>query len=205
MGAQMLDKGLGELGFWLAVGMVIAAMIVSGAIKERDRERDRQAMLRLDWEKKQALRQTLLENAGGNIAEVLAYLRERDAAAAAKGAEAMARMDEEARRKRMKEPRVFAVVGAFILASFAFMGGLIALGALTQHPQVQRFTRFEYSAQAGRVVPVPPPPPVPPPTGWDAFAPVGVMFAIWAAGLLIAALIVILAYRKPKNEPQADA
>ena len=32
-GVRAMGNGLGELGFWLAVGIVIAAMIVSGAIK----------------------------------------------------------------------------------------------------------------------------------------------------------------------------
>jgi len=95
-----MGNGLGELGFWLAVGIVIAAMIVSGAIKERDKERDRQAMLRDDAEKTRAMRQTLLEHAGGNMPEVLAYLRERDAAAAERAAAAMARMDADMRRRR---------------------------------------------------------------------------------------------------------
>jgi hypothetical protein len=39
-------EGLGELGFWLAVGMVVAASIVAGAIKERDKERERLTTLR---------------------------------------------------------------------------------------------------------------------------------------------------------------
>ena len=200
-----MGNGLGELGFWLAVGMVIAAMIVSGAIKERDATRNQQAIQREDLERKHAARQALLENAGDNMPEVLAYLRERDAAAAAKGAAALVRMDADALRRRQREPRVFAIVGAFFVAVFSFMGGLIALGALTPHPQLQRFSRFEYSAQAGRVIPVPIPPPPPTTTGWAALAPVGVMFAIWAAGLIIAALIVILVYRKQKNDAQRDA
>jgi hypothetical protein len=185
--------------------MVIAAMIVSGAIKERDAQRDRQATLRSDWERQQAMRQSLLENAGDHMPEVLAYLRERDAAVAEKGAEAMARMDAEARRRREKEPRVFAMVGAFIVTTFSFFGGLIAAGAMAPHPQLQRFPTFQYSVQAGRVIPVPPPPPPPPPTGWAAFAPAGVMLAIWAAGLIVAAVIVILAFRSKKNDAQPTA
>jgi len=53
-----------------------------------------------------------------------------------------------------------------------------------------------------RMIPEPPPPP---PAGWAALAPVGAMLAIWAAGLIIAALIVILVYRKQKNDAQPDA
>jgi len=200
-----MGNGLGDLGFWLAVGIVLAAMIVAGAIKERDKQRDSQEMLRADLERKQATRQTLLENAGANMPEVLAYLRERDAAAAERGAAAMARIDADRRRRRMNEPRVLAIVGAFVVGGFSFIGGLAAAAILNPHRQFQRFPRMEYSAQAGRIIPVPPPPPPPPPTGWAAFIPVGVMLAIWAAGLIIAALIVILVYRKPKNDAQADA
>lgn len=66
-------EGLGELGFWLAVGIVLAAMIVSGALKERDKEREKQATLR-----------ALLEKEGEKATEVLAYLREKDAAEVAR-------------------------------------------------------------------------------------------------------------------------
>jgi hypothetical protein len=194
-----MGNGLGELGFWLAVGMVIAAMIVSGAIKERDRERDSQAMLREDLEGKRATRQALLENAGDNMTEVLAYLRERDAVAAAKGAEAMARMDADMRRRRSREPRVFAIVGAFVVGTFFFLGGIITAGTLSPRTVVPRFA---ISAATGRLVPVPPPPPA---TGWAAFAPAGAMLGIWAAGLIIAALLVFWAFRQNKNDAQPDA
>ena len=194
-----MENGLGQLGFWLAMGIVIAAMIVAGAIKERDKERDRQATARADLERKLATRQTLLENAGENMPEVLAYLRERDATAAERAAEAMARMDADMRRKRVNEPRVFAIVGAFVVAGFSFIGGLAAAEILNPRPQL---LRLEYSAEAHRLIPVPPPPP---PTGLAALLPVGVMLAIWVAGLIIAALIVILVYRNQKNDPQPDA
>ena len=78
-----MEKGLGELGFWLAAGIVVAAMIVSGAIKERDRERERQATARADLEGRQATRQALVDKAGANMPEVLAYLRWAAAAACA--------------------------------------------------------------------------------------------------------------------------
>jgi hypothetical protein len=200
-----MSQGLGDLGFWIAVGMVIAAMIVSGAIKERDAQRNQQDRLRADMEGKHAIRQSLLENAGDHMPEVLAYLRERDAAAAAKGAEAMARMDADMRRKRANEPRVFAIVGAFIVSAFFFLGGIIVAGTMVPKPQLLRFPRFAYSAQAGRVIPVAPPPPPAPPTGWEAFAPAGAMLGMWAAGLIIAALIVILVFRSRKNAAQPDA
>jgi hypothetical protein len=189
-----MEKGLGELGFWLAAGIVVAAMIVSGAIKERDRERDRQAMLRADWERKQAMRQTLLENAGQNMPEVLAYLRERDAAAAARADAANAMMS----KNKMSQRQQLAFVGAFIVGAFSFLGGIIAL-AIQHRPALPT---LQYSVQAGRMVPVPPPPP---PTGLEAYLPTGVMLAIWAAGLIIAALIVRWGYGKQKNDSQPDA
>jgi hypothetical protein len=185
-----MEKGLGELGFWLAVGIVVAAMIVAGAIKERDKERDRQASLRADLERKQATRQALLDHAGENIAEVLAYLRERDAATAAN----VERMQAEQRRNKMSEPQVFAMVAAFMVAGFSFFGGLVAVGTQA-HPNFQRFV---YSPQAGRMILEPPPPP---PTGLEAYAPILVMLGIWATGLIVAGLIFWFASRK-KHDAQ---
>jgi hypothetical protein len=70
-----MDAELGQLGFWLFLGMIIAASIVSGALKERDKEREKQALLR-----------ALLEKDDKSATEILAYLRERDAAEAAMNA-----------------------------------------------------------------------------------------------------------------------
>ncbi len=67
-----MDPQLGHLGFWLFLGMIIAASIVSFALKERDKEREKQALLR-----------ALLEKDGKSATEILAYLREKDAAEAA--------------------------------------------------------------------------------------------------------------------------
>jgi hypothetical protein len=75
-----MDAQLGQLGFWLFLGMIIAASIVSGALKERDREREKQALLR-----------ALLEKDGKSATEILAYLREKDAAEAAVAAAMNAR------------------------------------------------------------------------------------------------------------------
>ena len=66
-----MEAGLGQLGFWLMLGMIIAAGTVSSALKERDKEREKQATLR-----------QLLEKDGKSMIEVLAYLREKDAAEA---------------------------------------------------------------------------------------------------------------------------
>jgi hypothetical protein len=75
-----MDSQLGQLGFWLFLGMMIAASIVSGALKERDKEREKQALLR-----------ALLEKDGKSATEILAYLREKDAAEAAVAAAMNAR------------------------------------------------------------------------------------------------------------------
>ena len=74
-----MEAGLGQLGFWLFLGMIIAASIVSGALKERDKEREKQALLR-----------ALLEKDGKSATEILAYLREKDAAEAAMNARSRA-------------------------------------------------------------------------------------------------------------------
>jgi hypothetical protein len=189
-----MDKELGDLGFWLAVGMVIAAMIISGAIKERDKQRERQATLgalpEQGGNKMETLR-ALLEKGGENTTEVLAYLRERDAAAAA-AVEAMER------RRKVSERRGLAFVGAFMAATFAFIGGL-AGSQILNRPFIPRLV---FSPQAGRLIPEPPPPP---PTGLEAFLPLGVMLGIWAAGLIIAVLIVRWGYGKEKHDAQPDA
>jgi len=67
-------EGLGALGFWLGLGIFLGAGTIAGALKERDKEREKQATLR-----------ALLEKGGGEgTSEILAYLRERDAAEAAR-------------------------------------------------------------------------------------------------------------------------
>ena len=58
---------LGALGFWLMLGMVIAASIVKGGLRERDKDREREATLR-----------ALLDKNEKTVTEVLAYLREKD-------------------------------------------------------------------------------------------------------------------------------
>lgn len=104
-------EGLGDLGFWLAVGMVIAASIVAGAIKERDKERERLTTLR-----------ALLDTKGENATEVLAYLRERDAVQAAEAARA--RELSAAGRAKLKSATAIA------FGIFAFALGLWAFGAV---------------------------------------------------------------------------
>jgi hypothetical protein len=186
-----MEKGLGELGFWLAVGMVIAAMIVSGALKERDKERNRQAMLRADLESKQATRQALLEKAGENMTEVLAYLREKDAEAAAKA-------DVAWRKQKAGERQGLAFAAALVVGAFSFVGGMAALATQAPRPALPRFV---ISPETHQVIVQPPPPP---PTGWASFAPIGSMLGIWAAGLIIAGLVWWLV-GKQKNDAQPNA
>jgi hypothetical protein len=104
-------EGLGELGFWLMMGMILVAMIVSGAIKERDKEREKQATLR-----------ALLEKEGTAVTEVLAYMREKDAAQAAAAAYVFAESAEAMKRwkRRLK----------VAMGIFAFAAGIYAFGFL---------------------------------------------------------------------------
>ena len=100
---------LGALGFWLMIGMVLAASIVSGAIRERDKEREKQALLR-----------ALLEKEGNSVTEVLAYLRERDAAEAA----AVARFHARSRAFRktiLRRSGVALGIFAVVLGIYAFL------------------------------------------------------------------------------------
>ena len=62
-------EGLGALGFWLMVGMILSAGTVTEGLKARDKERERQATLR-----------ALLGRDEKTVTEVLAYLREKDEA-----------------------------------------------------------------------------------------------------------------------------
>src|SRR5262245_36203297 len=62
-------EDLGELGFWLAAGIALTAWILTSAQKERDKAREKQETIR-----------ALLTGEGKNTTEILAYLRERDAA-----------------------------------------------------------------------------------------------------------------------------
>jgi uncharacterized protein YneF (UPF0154 family) len=98
--------GLGDLGFWLMIGMIISAKIVSRQLKERDRERERQATIR-----------ALLEKDEKAVTEVLAYLRERDAADAV-----------EAERERAGSGGNMREWGAIGLGVLAFGLGVFAYG-----------------------------------------------------------------------------
>jgi hypothetical protein len=111
-------EGLGALGFWLMVGMVLAAGTVSQALKERDKERERQAMLR-----------ALLEKGDEGVTEVLAYMRERDAAEAAASFRALWGMEYETMRGLFPVAEgILAFVG--VVATGYFAGVALRFGVL---------------------------------------------------------------------------
>lgn len=100
---------LGELGFWLAAGAVIVALIVRGWLKERDKQAMLRDMMRME--------------SGGNVSEILAYLRERD----------------EAEQKLTRQmwgvgwSRADAVgLVALLVGVAAFIGGLISLALMSE-------------------------------------------------------------------------
>src|SRR5690606_14556207 len=101
-------EDLGDLGFWLAAGIVVAAAIMAHGLKEREKERQKQETLR-----------ALLTVEGKNTTEILAYMRERDAA-------------EQAERDREKEAGdpVGAGIVAFIVGLISFVGGLAVLAVI---------------------------------------------------------------------------
>lgn len=101
-----MEGDIGALGFWLMVGMIVAAGTVSRALKEREKE----ATLR-----------ALLEKGDKNVTEVLAYLRERDAADAAQAARAEANN----RKLGMRVLAILAFAGVFGLG---FALAAVALG-----------------------------------------------------------------------------
>jgi hypothetical protein len=177
-----LGEGLGELGFWLAAGIVVAAMIVSGGRKEREKEREKQATLR-----------ALLEGAGENTTEVLAYLREKDAAELKVMRQALG-LD------WGKGIGAAGVIG-FIVIVLAIGAGLVSL--IYTSPR-REFVRAPADLTGAG-------PQIPPmdlvttsPLGDFALAPVGVMMAIWAAGFVIAALI-WLVFGKKRNDARPGA
>lgn len=116
--------GLGDLGFWLAVGMVVAANSVSGALKEREKERERQATLR-----------ALLERGDEGATEVIAYLRERDAAEAARYVAAAAR----AHAMNVRFGNVVRTIGALLLGAFSIYIGVFAFEFLPRPESGSRF------------------------------------------------------------------
>ena len=111
-------EDLGELGFWLAVGIILAAGIVSGGRREREKEREKQETLR-------AMLQ--LEAEGKLTPETLRYMREKDAAEE-KLARDMWGMNTSGRSGT-------AAVVASIVGILAFLGGLLSMGLATKHTE----------------------------------------------------------------------
>jgi hypothetical protein len=101
---------LGDLGFWLAVGIVIAATIVAGALKERAKESERQATIR------EMMR---LEAEGKLTPETFKYLREKD--------EAERLAAEQVARDMKGGDWVVPGFLAFIVGVLSFVVGLVIL------------------------------------------------------------------------------
>jgi len=120
----MGGEGLGALGFWLMIGMIIAASILKDGLKEREK----QAMLR-----------ALLEKEGESVTEVLAYLRERDAAQAASSARL--RAESAATRRRLKPVAmgILAFVAVIVAGYLVGVSLHFALGSDSRIPGIPLF------------------------------------------------------------------
>jgi ABC-type transport system involved in cytochrome bd biosynthesis fused ATPase/permease subunit len=102
-------EDLGDLGFWLAAGIVVAAAITAHGLKEREKERQKQETLR-----------ALLTAEGKSTTEILAYMRERDAAE-------QAERDRDRQWEKTWGRRVFAGVVAFVGGMISFLVSVRAL------------------------------------------------------------------------------
>jgi hypothetical protein len=107
-------EDLGELGFWLALGIAAAAMIVSGGRKERERERERQATLR------EMMR---LEAEGKLMPETLAHIRAREAA------------EHQIWREMMGLNMSGAASAAVAIGFLAFMGGVLSMALASKNSE----------------------------------------------------------------------
>src|SRR5262245_33342201 len=110
-------EDLGDLGFWLGVGMVVAAAILAHGLKERERERQKQETLR-----------ALLAAEGRNTTDILAYMREKDAAE-------QAERDRDRQWEKIWGRRVLAGVAAFITGIAAFLVSVRALNVADDQTQ----------------------------------------------------------------------
>jgi hypothetical protein len=108
---------LGELGFWLAAGIVAAAAIMAHGLKERERERQKQETLR-----------ALLAAEGKNASEILGYMREKDAAE-------QAERDRDRQWEKIWGRRVLAGIAAFIAGIAAFLVSVRALNVADDQTQ----------------------------------------------------------------------
>ena len=101
-------EGLGELGFWLAAGAVVVALIMRTWLRERDKQAFLRDVMNMEGE--------------GKVTEILAYLREKDAA------------DRQLQRQLsgvdwwngLNWQRIRRVIAAIAVAIAALAGGLIA-------------------------------------------------------------------------------
>lgn len=98
-------EGLGELGFWLAVGASLVALIMSGGRKEREKQVTLRRMMELEAE-------------GKLTPQTLAYLREKDAAEE--------KLERESWGLNMTARQELAFAAAFVVVLIAFLGGLTA-------------------------------------------------------------------------------
>jgi ABC-type transport system involved in cytochrome bd biosynthesis fused ATPase/permease subunit len=110
-------EDLGELGFWLAVGIVLAAWILSSGQKEREKERQKQETLR-----------ALLTTEGKSTTEIVAYMRESDAAEQKREADLQVAMNKAGR----KLLAIFAAVMAGIVSFLVSVRALNGAGDQTQ-------------------------------------------------------------------------
>ncbi len=94
---------IARLGFWVAVGIVIAASIIAEAMKEREKHR----------QKHETFREIMRLEADGKLTpETLKYIREREAA------------DQQLARELRAEDKVGAGILAFIVGVLMFVAGL---------------------------------------------------------------------------------
>jgi len=126
-----MGADLGALGFWLMIGMIIAASIVKDGLKERGKEHETQATLR-----------ALLEKDGESVTAVLTYLRERDAAQAAVGARI--RAESAATRRRLKPVAMgtLAFIGVIVGGYLVGVSLHFALGSDSRIPGIPLFGSF---------------------------------------------------------------
>jgi hypothetical protein len=112
-------EGLGELGFWLGLGIFLGGGAIAGALKEIAKERE-----------KQATHRALLTAKGESMPEVLAYLREKDAAEAAREYAQWVAMGGTLSFQTVVAGIVSAVVGVV-----GFIGGIMAFSTIGHSTQ----------------------------------------------------------------------
>lgn len=112
-------EDLGELGFWLAAGIALAAWILSTARTVQTVIREKQATIR------EIMR---LEAEGKSAPETLKYLREKDAAE-------QAERDRDRQWEKIWGRRVLAGVAAFIAGIAGFLISVRALNVVDGQTQ----------------------------------------------------------------------